>query len=192
MRSENEPLRFQARTLKCRSYTKYNKEAFNNDLKMVSWIRSDVKSAWNGFKSIFFYICDRHAPLLTKKVHGYQNPWMTSAISNLMKSRDFNLKKVKKSGNQVTAATRNVKSDYNRNLIQENLDDPCSFWKTMKKLFPNKSSQRSAVATSFCSKFTDDKCHLALVSNGFIHKQLAESKVSKATGLGGLPFRLLK
>ena len=52
--------------------------------------------------------------------------------------------------------------------------------------------QRSAVATSFCSKFTDDKCHLALVSNGFIHKQLAESKVSKATGLGGLPFRLLK
>ena len=78
---------------------------------------------------------------------------MTSAISNLMKSRDFNLKKVKKSGcdedwasyrlhrNQVTAATRNAKSDYNRNLIQENLDDPCSFWKTMKKLFPNKSSQ---------------------------------------------------
>ena len=52
--------------------------------------------------------------------------------------------------------------------------------------------QRSAVATSFCSKFTDDKCHLALVSNGFIRKQLAESKVSKATGLGGLPFRLLK
>ena len=52
--------------------------------------------------------------------------------------------------------------------------------------------QRSAVATSFCSKFTDDKCHLALVSNGFIHKQLAESKVSKATGLGGLSFRLLK
>ncbi|CAH3036265.1 unnamed protein product, partial [Pocillopora meandrina] len=118
---------------------------------------------------------------------------MTSAISNLMKSRDFYLRKVKKSGNQVRASTRNAKSDYNRNLIQENLDDPCSFWKTMKKLFPNKSiSPRSAVATSFCSKFTDDKCHLALVFNGFIHKQLAESKVSKATGLGGLPFMLLK
>ena len=30
-------LRFQARTIKCRSYTKYKKEAFNKDLKMVSW-----------------------------------------------------------------------------------------------------------------------------------------------------------
>lgn len=30
-------LRFQARTIKCRSYTKYKKEAFNKDLKMASW-----------------------------------------------------------------------------------------------------------------------------------------------------------
>ena len=47
-------LRFQARTIKCRSYTKYKKEAFNKDLKMASWDSvlksSDVNSAWNGFK----------------------------------------------------------------------------------------------------------------------------------------------
>ena len=68
-------LRFQARTIKCSSYTKYKKEAFNKDLKMASWDSvlksSDVNSAWNGFKSTFLDICDRRAPLLTKKELGY-------------------------------------------------------------------------------------------------------------------------
>lgn len=99
-------LRFQALTSKCSSYTKYKKETFNKDLKMASWDSilksSDVNSAWNGFKSTFLDICDRHAPLLTKKELGYQNPWMTSATSNLMKTRDFYLRKVKKSGRDGT------------------------------------------------------------------------------------------
>lgn len=41
-------------------------------------------------------------------------------------------------------------------------------------------------------KFTDDKFHLAQVSNGFICKQLLKLKASKATGLDGLPSKLLK
>lgn len=69
--------------------------------------------------------------MLTKKEFGYQNPWMTSATSNLMKTRDFYFRKVKKSGrdedwdsyrshrNQVTAAIRNVKSDCNQNLQED-------------------------------------------------------------------------
>ena len=56
---------------------------------------------------------------------------MTSATSNFMKSRDFYLRKAKKSGrdedwasyrshrNQVTAAIRNAKSDYNQNLRED-------------------------------------------------------------------------
>lgn len=76
-------LRFEARTIKCRSHTKFNREAFNKDLTMASWDSvlksSNVNSAWNGFKSIFLDICERHALLLTKKVRGHQNQWMTSA-----------------------------------------------------------------------------------------------------------------
>lgn len=56
-----------------------------------------------------------------------------------MKTRDCYSRKAKISGrdedwasyrsnrNQVTAAIGNAKSDYNRNLIQENLDDPRNF-----------------------------------------------------------------
>ena len=145
-------LKFQARTIKCRNYAKYNKEAFNNDLRSASWdlvlTSSDVNIAWTNFKRVFLEICDRHVPLLTKKVRGSQNPWMTSAISNLMSTRDYCLRKAKRTGkdedwssyrlfrNKVTAAMRHTKSDYNRNLIQENLDNPRNFWKSMKKIFP--------------------------------------------------------
>ena len=76
-------LKFQARAIKCRNYARYDKETFNMDLQSASWVSvlssSDVNLAWSSFKNIFLQICDRHVPLLTKKVRGSQNPWMTSA-----------------------------------------------------------------------------------------------------------------
>ena len=87
---------------------------------------------------------------------------MTSAISNLMSTRDYYLRKSKRSGrdedwslyrsyrNQVAAAVRNAKSDYNRNLIQENLDNPRNFWKSMKKIFPDKSSNLDSINQLKC------------------------------------------
>ena len=65
-------LKFQTRTIKCRNYAKYNKEAFNNDLWSASWdvvlTSSDVNFAWTNFKRIFLEICDRHMPLLTNEL----------------------------------------------------------------------------------------------------------------------------
>ena len=95
-------LKFQARIIKCRNYARYDKETFNKDLQSASWVSvlssSDVNLAWPGFKNIFLQICDRHVPFLTKKVCGSQNPWMTSAISNLLSTRDYYLRKAKRSG----------------------------------------------------------------------------------------------
>ena len=95
-------LKFQARIIKCRNYARYDKETFNKDLQSASWVSvlssSDVNLAWPSFKNIFLQICDRHVPFLTKKVCGGQNPWMTSAISNLMSTRNYYLRKAKRSG----------------------------------------------------------------------------------------------
>ena len=67
-------LKFQPRPIKCRNYAKYDKEAFNKDLRCASWdsvlTSFDVNITWNSFKSVFLEICDRHIPLLTKKVRG--------------------------------------------------------------------------------------------------------------------------
>ena len=156
--------------LKCRNYARYDKETFNEDLQSASWVSvlssSDVNLAWSSFKNIFLQICDRHVPLLTKKVRGRQNPWMTSAISNLMSTRDYYLRKAKRSRrdkdwslyrsyrNQVTAAVRSAKSDYNRNL---------------KKMFLDKSSNLDSInqlkcdgqANQFCKYFSEIKLRIS-------------------------------
>ena len=53
-------LKFQARTIKCRNYANYNKEAFNKELRGASWdlvlTSSDVNLAWTNFKRVFLEI----------------------------------------------------------------------------------------------------------------------------------------
>lgn len=43
----------------------------------------------------------------------------------------------KKCWNQVTFAIRAAKASYSRNLIQDNLDNPRNFWRTIRKILPN-------------------------------------------------------
>ena len=64
--------------IKCHNYSKYSAEAFNCDLKSVSWecvfVHENVNDAWASFKDIFMEICDCHAPMVTKKVQGKYFP----------------------------------------------------------------------------------------------------------------------
>ena len=185
-------LKFKSRTIKCRNYSKYDKETFNNDLKSVSFDTvfscSNVNNAWSNFKSIFLDICGKHAPLITKKIRGSKCPWLTSEVSKLINTRQYQLRKAKRSGldedwsnyrksrNQVTAAIRSAKASYNRKLIEENLDCPRSFWKTIKKVLPNKSKSNSIsqikvdnnvytdkldISNLFCKYFSSVKSRVA-------------------------------
>ena len=242
-------LKFKPRTVKHRNYSKYNQQEFVEDLKSGSWVQvflsSTVDDAWNNFKNIFLTFCDRHAPIIIKKIRGCHNPWLTTNISKLINKRDYCLKKAKSSGhdvdwsryrsyrNQVNSEIRRAKAEYNRTLIQENMDNPKNFWKTIKKILPSNSSKSESinqlkcdgqqitdkvlVANSFCkffsnvksrisqalvsgysvipsvsSKLTNHEFHLSDISNTFVFKQLSQLKASKATGLDGIPARLLK
>ena len=88
-------------------------------------------------------MCDYHAPLINKKVRGSYTPCLNSVVSRIIRARDYYLWKAKRSEsdndwstyrryrNQATAAVRKAKSFYNRSLIQDNLDNPRNFWKTI-------------------------------------------------------------
>ena len=68
-----------------------------------------------------------------------------------MRQRDYLQKKAHTTGlpsdwkryrlqrNRVTNLIRKEKENYNRRLINENADDPNSFWQTVKKILPSKS-----------------------------------------------------
>ena len=52
--------------------------------------------------------------------------------------------------------------------------------------------KRSSVAWPICFRSFFDKFYMAPVTNGFVCKQLLQLRATKATGLDGLPSRLLK
>jgi hypothetical protein len=41
--------------------------------------------------------------------------------------------------NLVNTQVRNAKSEYTKSLLRENANDPTSFWKSLKKVFPMKT-----------------------------------------------------
>ena len=188
-------LRFKPRVISCRNYKNYNSAKFNSDLKDAPWEQvynaPDLDTAYDNFQSIVAESVEKHAPMIQKKVRGLHCPWRTTEITNLIKTRDYHLKRAKRSGsnhdwslyrqyrNKVNASVRKSKASYNRTMLEENAHNPKQFWKMVKKLYPtgNKSLSHSTVfeingeltadkniiANSFCNHFTS--CAVKLCSN---------------------------
>ena len=102
-------------------------------------------------KTVIMGIFDKHALLITKRVKGKPAPWLTAELKSVMNERDSLLRKYRKSKNMadfqaykqkrnlVNCELRRAKLNYNRNLLNENMDNPRSFWKIIKRLYPIKS-----------------------------------------------------
>ena len=91
----------QPRVMKCRNYAKYDPTIFCSDLKKVPWDNvlslTNVDEAWSLWKYNFTAECDKHAPLIDKKVRGRNCPWITLEIKQMMRARDASLKKYRRS-----------------------------------------------------------------------------------------------
>ena len=97
---------------------------------------------------VFLSVCNKHAPVRRKIMRGVKCPWLQAATKKLMNERDFVLRKARRSGsevdwsmyrrlrNQVSNRIKIEKRRYQRNEISDNMDNPKSFWKIMKNIFP--------------------------------------------------------
>ena len=94
-------LKEQPRVIKCRNYAKYDRIIFCSDLKKVPWDTvlslTNVDEAWSLWKYNFTAVCDKHAPLIDRKVRGRNCPWLTLEIKQMMRARDASLKKFRRS-----------------------------------------------------------------------------------------------
>ena len=158
-----------------------------SDLQKVDWVpfynQRSVNEAWSMMKSILGNLFDCHAPKISKKVRGKPAPWLNSEVKRLMNERDGLLRKSRRTKNQidisaykcmrnkVNAAVRKAKSMYHKKLLKENSTDPNKFWKSIKSIYPTKSSDKqspqsfeingdkvrdpSKIANAFCSFFAN-------------------------------------
>ena len=92
-------LRFKPRVISCRNYENYNSAKFNSDLKDAPWGQvynaPDLDTAYDNFQSIVVESVDKHSPMIRKKVRGLHCPWLTTEITDLIKTRDYHLKRAK-------------------------------------------------------------------------------------------------
>ena len=143
---------------------------------------TDPNSAWLWLKNVLCTAFNKHAPIISKCVKGRHCPWLTAEVKTQMNIKDKLLRKVRKSNKQSdwslykTAKNRcnnmvkNAKRTYNRNQLTEHRNNPRSFWKAIKSVFPgtkSKSVQSSVKlldendtikmtkANSFCNFFSN-------------------------------------
>ena len=118
---------------------------------------------------------------MEKRVRGKPSPWISGELKRCIRERDYQLRKARRTNknedwatyeslrNSVTRSIKRAKSNYNRKLIEENMQDPKAFWKTIKKIMPGESKEVSSsfkingeictgnkqIAASFDSFFTE-------------------------------------
>ena len=87
----------------CRNFKHYDKEKFIGNPKNAPWgkvyTEDSVNESYKNFETIVKDIVDKHAPRIQKKIRGIHCPWRTPEICELIKIRDYHLRKAKKSSN---------------------------------------------------------------------------------------------
>ena len=110
---------------------------------------------------------------------GLHCPWRTTEIVDLIKTRDYHLKRAKRSAsnhdlslyrqhrNKVNSNVRKSKASYNRAMMEENAHNPKQFWKMVKKIYPaGDKSLSHSTAFNIIGELTTDK---RTVANSFSH-----------------------
>ena len=145
-------IKYEAETIKCRDFSRYNVDIINNELLNAEW-KSVYDSncpvhALKNLMSILVETLNRHAPFITKRVKGKPSPWLTVEVKRHVNVCDQLKREAKKSGKQcdwiaynrkrnfVNNEIKRAKRSYFNTELQENVTKPERFWKIIKKLFP--------------------------------------------------------
>lgn len=119
---------------------------FLTEWKPIS-LFDDVELAWNLFYDGFLKLKNKHVPLHKYRIKGWNNPWFSTDISNLLRQRDQAWAKARKTKleadwvnfcqlrNKCTSLIKKRKSEFYLSEIMSNFNDPKKFWKFVKSVF---------------------------------------------------------
>ena len=156
--------RFPAKLKSHRDYKKYDVNEFRKDVKSINWQHlystSNVNLAWKSFKSLLLEKIDKHAPMISKRIQGRNCPWLSEELKRELNKKDQLLRKARASKkefdwsaykiqrNRSNTLLRRTKNKYHQSVLNDNLGNPDKFWKTIKEMYPSKSSSNNNVRTS--------------------------------------------
>ena len=151
------------KTIKIRSLKNYSNLNFLTKLRNTSWTLvtncNDVDLAWSRFTEIFTNILNQVAPFKQIRIKTRTEPWMNKDILEIIDDRDkaLNIANKFKSNkllrqefnvlrNKVQREIKKAKSNYLKDRIEENKNNPKKLWKQFKSLgFSSKSKVNSKI-----------------------------------------------
>ena len=170
-----------------RSFRGLNRELFLGDLQAVDWsfidILDDIDQVWDEWHKSFMRILDVHAPLKTIKRNKEDSPWMKGEIMNLVRkkmaariSRDnnTNINTVAVYHNYkalVKAKVATAKTDYYRNKVSENKDNPQKMWSIIKEAAPSNFKQKAVLGSTSCDPEAFNEFFVNVGSNPQVNTQ---------------------
>ena len=142
-------IRLPPKLIKYRSYRKFVKQDFINDLK---YTLSNFDMDYDMFETIFESVLDGHAPIKSKVVRGNEKPHMNKELKKAIMTRtrlwniyrksknssDLHAYKVQR--NFVTKLNKNTKKAYFDVACKSIKSDPKYFWKLCKPFFSDKGA----------------------------------------------------
>ena len=140
-----------------------NSEHFHEQLNSMPWEvldnMEDPNDMWKTLQNMFLQVADKCAPWMKCRVNGYDAPWMTGEIRQMINERDKVktlanktqngelMERYKELRNKVTKQCRIAKDEYYNTLVLENLDNEDRLWKALHKVLPQ--TQKSSHINSF-------------------------------------------
>ena len=138
------------RTIEFRNMKRFDQQQFIADLLGQPWeriiLQKDTNSMWSCWKEMFLEILNKHAPIQNKRTRSFNVPWLTKEIKELIHNRDKLKRKAivtnqdedwqnyKSFRNKVNIAMRQAKTNYYRDKITLQKDNPKDAWKTINNL----------------------------------------------------------
>ena len=139
-----------------RSYLDFDEDAFLNLLRphltqAIMNNMNDVNEKWGHFYTSVDSELNKICPIREFCFKKDKPPWLTNDLLELIKDKDYLLKKARKSKldidkanarqarNLVNSLIKRVRSDYVKEQLDANRNDPKKFWEVIKNVFGDKN-----------------------------------------------------
>ena len=161
----------------------FNRTNFRNDILAQPW--DDIKELynpndmWTKWKDLFLSVCDKHAPVKTKRTRPTKSPWITTILKKRMNVRDRLKKKAiktentsiwnqfRKLENQVNQEIKSAKKAYYNNAFNNCAGDQRKTWKTINELTSRKSNKTVMNEIQYQGQKTNSRAEVSELLNTF-------------------------
>lgn len=153
-----------AKVRSIRSFKKCDDEELVLDLRNSPWsvmdIFDSIDDKWEYWKSIFWAVVNKHAPMRKVRVRECSSPWITEEVLRIARARNYYRTKHRKTGsiddwetfkrlrNASKSAIRKAKAEYFEGICHDVARNPSRTWKQLNKVLGRSHTQRVSMLKS--------------------------------------------